>query len=88
MYSNHAVKRMQQRGITHRMAGVLFTFGSEQADHHGATIIYLSKSDLRKVKYLESDDVYRCLSEKPIYAVEKDGLIITIGHRYKKIRRN
>jgi len=35
-----------------------------------------------------SIDVYRCLSEKPIYAVEKDGLIITIGHRYKKIRRN
>jgi len=63
------------------MVVALFSFGPEQADHHGATIIYLSKSDLRRMKCLETYDVYRSLSEKPIYAVEKDGLIITIGHR-------
>jgi len=87
VYSNHAVKRMQQRGISNQVADILLCFGSRKSDHHGATIVFLSKQDLTKIKYMESEKIYRRLVEKPIYAIEKTGLVITVGHRYKRIVR-
>jgi len=86
-YSNHAIKRMQQRGIGLEAAEALCTFGSVQPDHHGGNLLYLDKKALSKLQQLESASIFRRLSEKPIYAVEIDGVIITIGHRYKKIHR-
>jgi len=86
-YTTHATTRMQQRGIGLKAIDALCTFGSEQADHHGANILFLGKRDLMKIQRVESASLYRLLCEKPIYAIEKNGVIITVGHRYKKILR-
>jgi len=86
IYSNHATKRMQQRGIHLRLVEMLLTFGSE-CSKYGASTVYLSKVDLVRIKGVVGYDIFKRLSEKPIYAVIKGNFVITVGHLYKRIHR-
>lgn len=80
----HARIRMQQRGISAAAVEDVLTFGREVHDHHGATILYLDKRARRRIAPQQ-----RTKSERlDPYAVNgSDGLIKTVGHQFRRIRR-
>lgn len=48
--TNHAVARMQQRGIKPHVLEALMLFGTEVHDHHGVTILYFDKRARNRVQ--------------------------------------
>jgi hypothetical protein len=85
-YSDHARVRMKQRGIRPDVVENLFEFGTTEHDHHGGTIYFFSRAAARKVK---SPVLHRLIEEdRKVYAVvSQDRVVLTVGHRTKRIWR-
>ena len=86
-YSRHAQARQQQRGIPGFVIESLIRFGKPNYDHRGAEVITFSKpvrnrlkTVLPKQQYVQLESHFDC------YAVMKDGYLITVGHRTKRIK--
>ena len=86
-YSRHAQARQQQRGIPSFVIESLIQFGKPNYDHRGAEVITFSKpvrnrlkTVLPKQQYVQLESHFDC------YAVMKDGYLITVGHRTKRIK--
>jgi hypothetical protein len=79
---------MQQRAIRPEALDLLFEFGREAFDHHGAVVLYFDKAARQRL--LRSDPgakeverLARC------YAVlSTEGEVLTVGHRHRKINRD
>lgn len=88
MNTHHAEVRMQQRGIPPHVVSLLLDYGREQHDHRGAVIHYLDKRSMRR---LRKDHRRTPISEltryRDVYLVERDGFVLTVGHRFKRIKR-
>ncbi len=85
--SHHAATRLQQRGIPGHVIDTLINFGKVNHDHHGAEILTFPKAvrqKLRKTlprcKYIALEPHFDC------YAVISDGIVVTAGHRTKRIK--
>jgi hypothetical protein len=77
---------MQQRGIGPRAIEDLFAFGREQHDRHGGVIVYFdraSRSRAIRAGY-PSKLVERAAG---VYMVIAGGVIATVGHRRRRVRR-
>ncbi len=87
--TNHAQTRLQQRGIPEAIVDSLFEYGREIHDHKGATILFFDKQVRQLLRESLSYQVLRKLeSHFDTYAVlDRDGAVITIGHRTKRINR-
>ena len=85
-YSDHARVRMQQRGIAPAVVESLFEYGQTEHDHRGGTIYYFSKAASRRAR---SPALQRVLEEgrKVYVVVSADQVVVTVGHRTKRIRR-
>jgi hypothetical protein len=85
-YSDHARVRMQQRGIQPGVVESLLEFGDAAHDHRGGTIYYFSRAASRRTR---SPALQRILEEsRKVYAVvSEDQVVVTVGHRTKRIRR-
>jgi len=86
--TRHAQVRMQQRAIRAEALEGLLEFGREAFDHRGhAVILYFDKKARRRLEHAEPgikdvNHLARC------YAVlSREGAVLTVGHRYRKIRR-
>lgn len=88
--TQHAVTRMQQRGINAQIVDFLLLCGTEVHDHHGATIVYFDKQARQRIQKQFGADQYRRLEQKlDAYAVVgDDGAVMTVGHRVRRIRRH
>lgn len=88
--SAHAQTRMQQRGITPGLLQLLAAYGAKEHDHHGGELRYFSKAARRRLLCAEGPQVYRAVESKlDIYAVvARDGCVVTVGHRDRRIRRH
>jgi hypothetical protein len=86
--SNHASVRMQQRRVTREVIDLLHAHG-EQARSHGAYVYYFSRRAKCRVSGVLSPGELRTIEEyRSCYLIEADdGVIVTVGHRYKRIRR-
>lgn len=86
--SRHALVRMQQRRIPDSILELLLAFGKESRTAKGSICFFDKHARSRLMKVLpeaESSNINRYLH---CYLVEgDDGKIITVGHRYKRIRR-
>jgi hypothetical protein len=86
--TGHARARMQQRGIRAEALDCLLEFGREAFDHRGhAVILYLDKRARRRLARTQPGrkDVERLAR---CYAVlSREGEVITVGHRYRRIGR-
>jgi hypothetical protein len=85
--TSHARARMQQRGIGSDALDVLFSYGREAHDHHGAVILYMDKAAQKRLA-----DSSRSLGEvrrlAGLYAVlSRHGQVLTVGHRTRRIPR-
>jgi hypothetical protein len=80
LVTSHARVRMQQRGISAEALEALLEFGCERHIHvDGREIVFFDKQARRR-----AGKAAVCT-----YAiVGSDGTVITVGHRYKRVRRD
>lgn len=88
--TQHAMARMQQRGIKPQVVDYLLLCGTEIHDHHGATIVYFDKQARQRLEKQCGSDQYRRMERQlGAYAVVgDDGAVMTVGHRVRRIRRH
>ena len=86
--THHARARMQQRGISAATLDALLDFGRTARAGGGSEIVFFDKRARERlarsgtVPPAQADRVCRSYA-----IVESDGLVITVGHRYSRIRR-
>lgn len=87
--SIHADVRSQQRGIPPFIFELLEDFGSEEHIGEGCSLRYFNKRSIRKMESAIGRAVVQRLApwHDCYKVVGPDGCAITIGHRYKHIRR-
>lgn len=85
----HARARMQQRGIRPEDLEALLDYGSERYTHQdGCEILYWDKK--ARLRLAKRDPAAARAAERlrRTYAVlGGDGVVITVGHRYRRIQR-
>lgn len=88
--TQHAVTRMQQRGIKRNTVELLFHCGAEEYDHRGGTILYFDKQARQRLyRQYGAKQIKTIEGQLDTYAViAKDGSIMTVGHRTRRINRN
>ena len=86
--TKHAKERMVKRAIPPLIVDWLMTYGNETHAADGANIHFFDKKCRKKLKstigalpYSRLEDQMEC------YLVAKDGVVLTVGHRSKKIKR-
>ena len=87
--SPHARVRMQQRGISQRALFCLLDYGREAHGHDGSVTVYFDKTARRRLERDTGPDARRQLARLGrLYAVVGgDGGVVTVGHRYRRLRR-
>lgn len=89
-WTAHAEIRSRQRGIPRLIEEWLDGYGEESYDGMGARVIFFSKKSIRKMEREFGRAPVRKLSEwLDVYKVEDTATsrIITIGHRFRRLRR-
>ncbi len=88
--TKHAAVRQQQRGIPPLIMEWLTSYGTSCHDHHGAEILYFDKQSRKALAKVVGDEVINRLAGLlDTYAVVSgEGAIITVGHRFKRIKGN
>lgn len=88
--THHASKRMQQRGISESVLPLLFEYGEEEYDHHGTMLMYFNKrARQRMARVMPQDELKQLQNVMNAYAVlDKDGAVVTVGHRTQRINHN
>ena len=87
--SKHALERAQQRCIPPLIIHWLCQYGSRKRNDNGTISCYFDKTSLRLISSDVGHIVIRRLSSLfNAYLVIAGENIITVGHRYKKIKKN
>lgn len=87
--TKHADTRLQQRNIPPLIVDWLTRYGAKQHDHNGAEVLYFDKRSRKDLARHVGDEVVKRLSGLlDAYAVVSTdtGVVITVGHRYKRIK--
>ena len=86
--TDHARKRLQQRGIQPRDVEAVMHFGTVSFDHRGARIFYFDKQSRRRLVSAQGHDAERRRETLGgVYVVVgNDGAIVTVGHRVRPIQ--
>ncbi len=85
--SHHATARQQQRGISSYVINTLINYGKANHDHHGAKILTFPKAVRKKLRNRLPKNKYIALeSHFDCYAVLSKGVIVTVGHRAKRMK--
>ena len=81
---------MQQRGIRPGTLDALLDFGAERHVHaDGRAIVFLDKKARARLARLSPDGARAAERLKGTYAiVDGSGLVITVGHRFRRIPRD
>ena len=83
--TQHALARMQQRGIRPTDVDCLLRFGRSEYDHHGGEILYVDKQARRRISAFLGERSAERLGD--VYAVVAiDGVVLTVGHRTHRIK--
>lgn len=88
--SKHFLVRVQQRGLSGEVVGLLKRYGARQYDGHGGVIRYFDKRSRRRIELdYGAAFLHRLGHANDAYLVESacDGGWITAGHRYKRLKR-
>jgi hypothetical protein len=89
--SQHASRRLQQRGIPEKMLPLLFAYGEEAYDHkYGLRTIYLNRHGRAYIARVTDPSEFKQMQAAlDVYAVlDRDDCIVTIGHRTRRINRD
>ena len=89
MMSRHALARMQQRGIPLDAIDTVLDYGREHHDRHGGVVVCLDQQGRRRMQRAGrlsggAIDALSC-----VYVVlATDGTVVTVGHRFRRVRRH
>ena len=88
--TQHAAKRLQQRGIPENVLSLLLEYGKHEYDHRGTRTLYFDKRARQKVSMTVSGDELKQLGRVfGTYAVLDDNdCLVTVGHRTQRINRH
>ena len=87
MLSAHARTRTQQRAIPKLVVNWLIDFGAETSTSGGCTVRYFDRPAKRRLEHaVGREAVSRFKDKLSCYLVERDGKVITVGHRYHRIQ--
>ncbi len=87
--SKHALERAQQRCIPPLIIHWLCQYGSRKRNNNGSIVCYFDRKSLHLVASDVGQIVIRRLSGlMNAYLVIADNQILTVGHRYKRIRNH
>lgn len=88
MFTRHAQARTRQRGLPPLVLHWLDAYGAERHDGHGAVIQHFTRHARRRLERdVGREPVRRMHEYLDAYAVYGiDGRLITVGHRYRRIR--
>ena len=88
--TQHARQRMQQRGIPQQAIDYVLAYGRVSHDHRGACVVWLDKRSRARLGREAGRQVIRKLDKHlDAYVVtDTDGTVVTVGHRYRRIRRH
>ena len=84
----HARQRMQQRGISRETVDYVLAYGRVSHDNHGGRVVWLDKRSRALMSQAEGRRLLRRLDKSlNTYVVtDCDGMVVTVGHRYRRIR--
>jgi hypothetical protein len=88
LLTNHARARMQQRGIRPQMLEALLDYGREVHVDRGRDLVFFDKrarARLAKGNPAAAAEAERICNSYAILG--SDGMVITVGHRYRRIPR-
>ena len=85
----HARARMQQRGIRSDALEALLDFGSARHLHSkGRELVFFDKKAKRRLAKAEPDAAREAERLERTYAIlASDGTVITVGHRFRRVRK-
>lgn len=87
--TRHAVLRMQQRAIPQLLVDLLMQFGARYPAGDGTTKVFLDKSARRKLGAYAGALSALLDRHLDIYlVVADDERVVTVCHRYERVRRN
>ena len=87
--TEHANLRCQQRAIPPLLIDLLLQFGTCESAGNGASKVFFDKAARKKVKSYAGTLSRMIEGHLDLYAVVAEGnKVITVGHRYERIRRN
>lgn len=88
--TQHALTRMQQRGIKLHTVEMLCRCGTKEYDHRGGVILYFDKQARQRLRrQYGGEQIKKIDGQLHTYAViAKNGTVVTVGHRVKRINRN
>jgi len=85
--TNHAMERSQQRCIPPLIIHWLCQYGSRKRGNNGTILCYFDRKSLRLIASEAGHIVVRRLSSlMNAYLVIAGNQILTVGHRYKRIK--
>ena len=85
--TNHALERSQNRCIPPLIIHWLCQYGSRKRSNNGTILCYFDKKSTRLLSSDVGDIVIRRLSSlMSVYLVIAGDQIITVGHRYKRVK--
>ncbi len=86
-YTLHAVERMQQRSISEQAVDLITEFG-RAIRHKGADVYALDQRGRDAVRRkLGALRYLRLEHQLGAYVVFEDGYVITVGHRFGRLKR-
>lgn len=88
--TNHAVQRMQQRGIDPATVDYLLAYGDERCTNGGATILYFAKRFKKKLfGHLNKGERVKLEGAFNVYLIlGDDDHIVTVGHRISRLSKH
>jgi hypothetical protein len=78
---------VRKRGISAELVERVLAYGREAHDHHGGTVVYVDRAtrECLRRRGTPGSEVDRLAG---VYVVVADGTIVTVGHRYRRLRRH
>ena len=86
--STHARRRMQQRGISAAALDALLDFGRTARAGRGRELVFFdhkARERLSRAKILAAGEATRVCNSYAILG--SDGMVVTVGHRFRRIPR-
>jgi len=84
--SQHAAKRMQQRGISHKVICWLEQFSEKKRVAHGQALFFGKRGRFRMKQQLGRTYAKWDQMIASVYLVAEEQTIVTVGHRHKRIK--
>lgn len=87
-FTDHAATRSQQRGIPPLMVDLLLKFGYREHDHTGAEVCFFDRRSKKRLESYVGSLAGKLSEHLDSYIVVAGDSVITVGHRYKKIKKS